>query len=344
MAGKAEKLNSGNYRVRTSYVNETGKQISKGFTASTAKEAKFLAMQFEVDHKHKARPENVSFKDAIESFLSNRENVLSVSTVVGYQQLKRNAYASIIDMRVGLITKEKVQKVINEYAKDHAPKSVRNALGFLSSVLREYHSGLKIDGIILPKKKKVEIIIPTTDEVERILQETKGTDMYLPVMLGAMLGMRRSEIFALTWSDIDLKKKMVTIDKAVVKDVTGAYVIKGTKTTSSERKLALLDSIVDELKEKDKDEPLLAMGVNAFSQRYRRLCKRVDAPTSFHTLRHYNASVMLSEGVPNRYAQDRLGHATDDMLKKVYQHIFDDKNTTVNLIIEDFFKANIKVK
>lgn len=344
MATKVEQLKSGKYRVRSSYVDETGKQRFKSFTAPTPKEAKYLAMQFEVERKHKAKPENATLKEVVERYIVNRENVLSPSTIIGYQQLKRNAYKSIIDMRLGNITKEAVQMAINEYAKDHSPKSVRNALGLLSGVLKEYYSELKLEGILLPQKKKTEIVIPTTEEVTSILQAAKGTELYLPILMGAMLGMRRSEIFALTWDDIDLEKKTVMINKAVVKNSDGVYVVKPTKTTNSERKLVLLDTIIDELEVKDQSEPLISLGVNAFSQRYRRLCKKLNVPQSFHALRHYNASVMLSEGVPNRYAQDQLGHATDNMLKKVYQHLFGDKKEEVVNTMEQFFQKNLQVK
>ena len=113
-----------------------------------------MALQFEVGKKHSNKPENVSLRTAIERYIANRENVLSPATIKGYNQLVRNAYGSLIDMRLGNIKKEDIQKVINDYSKEHSPKSVRNALGLLSVVLKELYPSLDVNGVKLPQKRK----------------------------------------------------------------------------------------------------------------------------------------------------------------------------------------------
>ena len=57
-----------------------------------------------------------------------------------------------------------------------------------------------------------------------------------------------------------------------------------------------------------------------------------------HDLRHYYASVLLALNIPNKYAQRRMGHATDGMLKKVYQHLMDEKITETDEKIDEYFK------
>jgi len=339
MATKPEKLDSGNYRVRASYIDETGKQRFKSFTASTAKEATYNALEFSINKKHKEKPENKSLREAIEQFISNRENILSPSTVVGYEQLKRNAYGSIIDMRLGILTKEDIQKAINEYSKNHAPKSVRNALGLLKAVLREVYSGLNTEGIILPQRRTKEMVIPTTEQVKNLIQAARGTDLYLPILLGALLGLRRSEVFALTWSDIDLLNKTITIDKATVRNKHSDWVIKQTKTTSSERKVSLPAIILEELK--DDTKPLIVLRASQFSDRLSKLCKKLGIPTGFHTLRHYHASIMHQLNVPTKYAMERMGHSTDNMLKKVYQHTFSSEQDIISNRLDEFFDESI---
>ncbi len=342
MATKAEKLKSGNYRVRASYVDETGTQKFKSFTAPTAKEARNKALLFSIEHKHQHKPENISLREAIERYISNRENILSPSTIVGYQQLKRNAYNAIIDMRLGYLKKEDVQKAINDYAKEHSAKSARNALGLLSVVLKELYPSLDVNGVKLPQARKHEIIIPSVDEVNRIIEAVKDTELYLPVLLGAFLGLRRSEIFALTWDDIDLQNGIITIDKAIVRDKDGAYVLKQTKTISSERELPITSQVKEVLITMDNDKPLLTNDYRNFSQRYSKLCKSIGVPSSFHALRHFNASIMLQLNIPNKYAMERMGHATDNMLKKVYQHTFKPEQEAIAGKLDDFFNGNIK--
>ncbi len=53
----------------------------------------------------------------------------------------------------------------------------------------------------------------------------------------------------------------------------------------------------------------------------------------FHDLRHFNASLMLSEGIPDKYAVERMGHSTTAILKSVYQHTEDTKRMEVNAMM-----------
>ena len=60
---------------------------------------------------------------------------------------------------------------------------------------------------------------------------------------------------------------------------------------------------------------------------------------TFHDLRHLNASVMLMLGIPDKYAMERGGWATNMMLKSVYQHTFDEERRKVDEQIDGFFNA-----
>ena len=57
----------------------------------------------------------------------------------------------------------------------------------------------------------------------------------------------------------------------------------------------------------------------------------------FHDLRHYNASVMLALGIPDKYAMARMGHSTPNMLQNVYQHLLSEKEKEVSDNINNFF-------
>ena len=53
---------------------------------------------------------------------------------------------------------------------------------------------------------------------------------------------------------------------------------------------------------------------------------------------------MLRSGMPNKYAQERMGHATENMLKTVYQHTFKDKQKEYDVLLNDFFSNSNKPK
>ena len=79
--------------------------------------------------------------------------------------------------------------------------------------------------------------------------------------------------------------------------------------------------------------------VEALDSLFKRMRDKAGFPYNFHALRHYNASIMLQVGIPNRYARERMGHATENMLVNVYQHTFKDKPEEFDEALESFFNT-----
>lgn len=88
------------------------------------------------------------------------------------------------------------------------------------------------------EKKPKEKIILTIDEFKKIINRFSPSRFYIPLMLGFYTGLRISEAFALTWDDIDLKNKTLTVNKQIVKrnfgvDVRKVIETKGKKESKS---------------------------------------------------------------------------------------------------------------
>lgn len=60
----------------------------------------------------------------------------------------------------------------------------------------------------------------------------------------------------------------------------------------------------------------------------------------FHDLRHYNASIMLALGIPDKYAMQRIGHASNTILKNVYQHTMEQKQNEFSITLDEYFSAH----
>lgn len=58
-------------------------------------------------------------------------------------------------------------------------------------------------------------------------------------------------------------------------------------------------------------------------------------------MRHANASIMLALGVPDKYAMERMGHATNNMLKTVYQHTMKSKQDEVADVVDSYFEEKM---
>ena len=338
---KATKLPSGTWRCIASWTDEYGKHRQKSLTAPTKLEAETLARQYVLEKKHSLIPENRTLDDLITSYCDNRSSVLSPTTILNYDKIRRTAFPSIMKVRLALLTPELYQKAINEYSKNHKPKSVLNAHALVNKILKA-NDCYVAEKAMLPQKEKKEVSIPTEKEVKMLLEEIKDTRLYLFVAFSVFLGLRRSETIGLKWKDIDFDNQTVSICRARVKDQTGSFIEKTTKTTESKRTLKIPPILMNSLPSKDSVNPegyIIADSIEALDSLYRRTTKNIGFPYNFHSLRHYYASVLLAQNIPNKYAQKQMGHATDNMLKQVYQHTFKSKEEEYEAIIGDYFSS-----
>jgi len=338
---KAHKLPSGTWRCVASWTDEYGKYKQKSFTAATKQEAEFLASKFLTEKKHSMKPENKTLDDLINTYIENRSNLLSPSTITSYHKIRRTAFPSIIKTRMELLTPELYQRAINEYAKGHSPKSVFNAHSLANKVLKA-NDVYVAEKAILPQKERKEVSIPTEEEVVKLLDSTEDTRLYLLIAFSVFLGLRRSETVGLKWKDIDFDKRTVSIRRARVKDQFGLYVEKTTKTTNSTRTLKIPQVLYDTLNTLDSSNPeayIIDDSIDALVSLFNRTREKIDFPYKFHALRHYYASVLLVKGLPNKYAQKQMGHATDNMLKQVYQHTFKSKEEEFEATLDTYFSS-----
>lgn len=338
---KAHKLPSGTWRCVASWTDEYGAHAQKSFTAPTKKEAEFLASSFLVEKRHTMLPYNKTLDSLIASFIDNRSNLLSPSTIVSYHKIRRTAFPSIIQTRVGSLTSEQYQKAINEYAKNHSPKSVANAHALANKVLKSNNIHIT-ETVILPQKEQIETSIPSEEEVQALLDYVRDTRLYLFVAFSVFLGLRKSETVALRWKDIDFEHHTISINKARVKNQDGIYVEKATKTTSSTRTMKIPTVLMETLlqpNDAQADDYIISDSVDAMVSLYNRVREKIGFPYKFHALRHYYASVLLASGMPNKYAQKQMGHSTDLMLKQVYQHTFRSKEAEYESSIDNYFSS-----
>lgn len=316
---KIVKNKYGTYET-TAYKNGKRKHI----VASSYAECKDKALDW-LNSKEMLAPSRLSVRNAIEQYISLNGSVLSPTTIRSYQSVMRNYFQSIMDMPIERLTSQQIQKAINDECKKVSPKTIKNAYGVLSVALKQYNVEYK--NINLPQKIKNDIYIPTKDEIKKLIDNSSGT-LHDAIVLGAYLGLRRSEICALQPNDID--KNVIHIRKAMVKGLNG-WEIKTTKTYESSRDLPLPKSC------KSVELPIKAYP-NTITEEFDRLRDKLKVPIRFHDLRHYFVSTLIANNVPNAYIRSCTGHSTDNMINSVYGHILPEKKKEVALIMERAFE------
>ena len=192
----AKKLPSGNWRVRV-YDKKADKYMS--FTASTKKQAELMAVEYL--NGLRISKSQITVKQAVENYIASKDKTLSVSTIRGYEIIKKNAIEEIKDIKLCDIDEVILQKWANKNAEAYSAKSIRNQYGLITASLKQNKINLDFKSVLLKPKQKKEMLIPTLTEMKKIIEVTKNTKIDTAILLALLLGLRRSEICALKWSD-----------------------------------------------------------------------------------------------------------------------------------------------
>lgn len=227
-----------------------------------------------------------------------------------------------------------------------SPKTIRNALQPLKQAMDKAVVLRKITynpcvGVVLPKGETYQAEIYDQQEIKEILDISRETDMYLVVLLELGLGLRRGELLALRWKNVDLDKGQIYICESRVKGEKGVEVTT-PKSRTSIRHITIDRGITEELKAARAKyrERKMAMGAafvdsdlvvcqpngkpympDSMSQKWRRFLDRNDVKAiRFHDLRHSCATAMVEKGVSAVTVKDRLGHADIQTTLKYYTH------------------------
>lgn len=332
---KAKKLPSGSWRAQVyDYTDAQGKRHYRSFTAATRKEAEFQA----ADYALKKKDNSVSrktFGQALDDYIEKRSAVLSPRTIMDYQRIRKHDLQTLMDIPVSDITQEIVQSAINEDAKIHSPKTVRNNHGLISAVLRAERPDFALN-TALPTKVRPALYIPSDEDVKRLMREVEGTDMELPVLLAAFGPMRRGEICALDSRDIS--GNIVHVCRNMVITPEGTWIVKTPKSYAGDRYIDFPDFVAERWKGISGRITMLTPDI--ITTRFPRILKRAGIPHfRFHDLRHYSASIQHALGIPDAYIMQRGGWGNDGVLKAVYRHAMDSRQADMNQIANRHFST-----
>lgn len=324
-----KKLPSGSWRIQ---IQIDGKRRS--ITCKTKKEVIQKAKDLYAGHQLEQRSP-LTVGKAMDKYIASKDCVLSPTTILAYKRYRTTYLQDLMDINITDLTPEDVQICINEeYKAGRSAKTLRNAHGLLSAVLKTYRPNMILH-TTLPPKTPYEVRIPTEAEMQKIWLTAKGTKYELPILLGSWLGMRMSEILGLNYEDIIDDK--IHIQRAVVRGENGE-VEKPTKSVSGDRWIRCPAEILNIIGTgTGRVVPMTSIMVY---KGFLAICDRAGVvPCRFHDLRHFAASEAHSLGVPDKYLMRRMGHKTDHMLKTTYEHVMRDKEDTFSELIDSHMSS-----
>lgn len=197
-------------------------------------------------------------------------------------------------------------------------------------------------GVEAPRPPKTKGSAQSVAETRDMLAAAQGSALYVPVLIAVTTGLRRGEILALRWADLDLAGASLTIGQSLEQTV-GSLRFKSPKTETSGRSLTIPTELVEALRVHQREQferrQLLGdcyrdLGLiccrsdgrpwrpDAFSTEFGQFLKKHNLPhVRFHDLRHTHASQLIAAGVHLTLISRRLGHATIGITSDTYGHV-----------------------
>lgn len=290
-----------------------------------------------------------------EQWIESVASSLAPSTVCDYRRIiNQMIIPRLGKIRLGALTPAHISKFDNDLLKGGgrngkplAPRSVVYAHAVLGRALQDaLRWGLIARNpsrmVKRPKAPKTEMSVWTAEQARKFLVYVGDDRLYSLWFLLLTTGLRRGEVAALRWSDIDLAAKTLSVQRTRV-TVDYTVVENEPKTPQSRRRLALDMDTVEALRAHRRqqtadrrqlgddwhqtgyvftDEIGEAMHPQAITDRFQVLAAEAGVPVMrLHNLRHTSATLALSAGVHPKVVQERLGHSSIMITMDTYSHV-----------------------
>lgn len=357
------------YRINYSYKNSYGvtKRSSKGGFL-TSKEAKAFARAQEdsLESNVIRQDYKMSVQKLFEIWLETVRQHVKETTFDFYKHMTKH-FKYLYEMKIADITPQLLE---NYYYKLMEGNSEKQAIS--ASTIKHANTVIKIalefavkndllgrnvaKRVKLPNKKAYEYHWYNMEQIAKLMKIIKGTYVEWPVKLACCLGLRRGEVCALQWKDIDFDSRICYVYKNIV-CISGRLVQSTPKTKYGFRKVPVSEILLKELiAYKHEQRIMLSMkGMFQTENTYICLNPRLEPANPdtitrvfrsfletkgakyglpvirFHDLRHSFASNMIYEcGVPTELVSKILGHSTSAFTVDTYGHASD--NVQINAI------------
>lgn len=176
----------------------------------------------------------------------------------------------------------------------------------------------------------------------RRLEKTSGWPLYTLIYTVIHTGLRRGELLALRWTDLDLDMATISVTRSLQCLKEGKLEFREPKTSRSKRLIAMTPSLATELRKHRVAQEAMRflhdsslaqndlvfsrpncspINPNNVSPAFAKTARRAGLNIRFHDLRHTHASLMLEYGVHPKIVSERLGHSTVAFTLDFYSHL-----------------------
>ena len=291
--------------------------------------------------------DGMPFSEVAELWWSYHMTTLSPTTVQGYLRGKNRAVEYFDNTLIKSIRPLDIQRFLT-YCIDKwnmAKNTASNQRIVINQIMIYAVQNGYIDinparDITIPKGlAKQQRKMPLQDDINKIKQCTDCT-FGMFAYFAMYTGMRKGELLALQWKDIDLENRVIHVNKSVYND-HNIPKIKPPKTESGIRDIPILNKLYEKL------SPAKGIVFNfeggyitesKFRDLWEQYCKESQVSCTVHQLRHAFSTMLFENDIEVKDAQKILGHAQASTTQDIYTEI---RKTRENIVKEKLLNADI---
>ena len=318
-----------------------GKRRSRSFYGSTREQAEGKLIAAVMGSAAVTKTE-MTVRELCDEWLSVSSHRVKLSTLANYRmKIEKHIIPQFGDiMCCEIMSKMAYSFIQSKLSSGLSPRYVSDIMVLLKTVFkyaqREYNIANPFDTIIMPKCSKPAVRLLTDTEqrkLQKYLTEHKNP-ISLGITLALAMGLRVGEVCGLMWSDIDFKKRILTVSRTVQRvvvhngDSKTKVIISPPKSQTSAREIPIPSGVFSMLKNlQGADEHYIVSGSTkpteprTMQYHFARILKNVNLPSvRFHSLRHCMASSAIAAGFDVKTLSEILGHARIELTMNLYVH------------------------
>lgn len=389
-AGTVEKRDGKNkWRLRISvlFANGARERLSKQIECRNITEAKKRLDKWRLELLEEGAetdPSSMTLGEYLDEYIAfcRDEEELSVTTVRGYQDIVENRLYGMLDEKLCSLSPALIQKhystlrtIGGKAGKPLSGTSVVKAHSFLKTALKRavvlgYIRANPCELVKPPSKSKSKTTSLTEEEVARMVFLLKGHPSFrfsMAMRITLATGMRRGEVCALRWQDVDLDNADIHVanslcDAGPETKNAKKLILKDTKTDSSDRHIIIDEDTLEELKkyklhqyyalayngiEQTEETPVVASPLgdwyrpDCFTKDFEAFRAQQGFDIRLHDLRHTQASLLIKNGEDIVTVSRRLGHARVSTTLDIYSHVMPGKDGEAAAKIGSLLKESV---
>lgn len=338
--------------------DEQGKRKQKWFSGYKTKKEAEKAMTQKINELNLGiyvEPTETTIKEFINSFLIDKKTKVKPGTWKHYAWLvNRHIIPHLGTIKLAKLKPQDIEgfytKLLTAEEKPLSKRTIRHIHVLLKEALERavnwdiiYKNILKVVNPPTPNKPSMNIW--NEDQMKTFLNIARSDRYFIAYFLALTTGMRKGEILALRWQDIDFDNQLLYVTQSLSRGEKG-YKLSDPKTAAGKRKITIDKETLEALRQhkhkQDKERMISdhlwqdhdlviasSIGTPVPPQNMNRswypLLKKGEEKgvprIRFHDLRHTHTSHLLKKGIHIKVVSERLGHASVEITLNTYGHL-----------------------